>query len=309
MNKSIILAAALAVSAGVANAQIKPNSVWYDGDSKITCKSVSGNTINCDLDLWGEDSEKFTLTKTAENKFSVKGSAEYSSFERKKLAEYRVVDGNKLLIFKDSKGNILETFEYSDDVDMWEPYILKGYNYILNGEYVDESGTKYSIDGDEFVMGSKVMNFSLDPEQYYLMEMSDDNYYWWKVSTTGINIYRSVDGEYGREPGALWHKLKNVSPNGRWEFLTSDIVPGNAMWRFNSELIRLMRNEIYARHGYVFNSADLKTYFGKQPWYKPLNNNAAVKLSAIETLNVEILKGNIVAREGTDDEEIEEGLK
>ena len=99
MNKSIIFAAALAVSAGVANAQITPNSVWYDGDSKITCKSVSGNTINCDLDLWGEDSEKFTLTKTADNKFSVKGSAEYSSFERKKLAEYRVVDGNKLLIF------------------------------------------------------------------------------------------------------------------------------------------------------------------------------------------------------------------
>jgi hypothetical protein len=69
-----------------------------------------------------------------------------------------------------------------------------------------------------------------------------------------------------------------------------------------------MRNEIYARHGYVFNSADLKKYFGSQSWYKPINNNAAVKLSNIEALNVDILKSNeTAAREGTDDEEIEEG--
>lgn len=309
MNKSIILAAALAVSVGVANAQISPNSVWYDGDMKLLCVSASGNTFTCNMDYWGEEPEEITLTKTAENKFSLKGSADVRLFANTKSVEYRVVDGHKLLIFKDSKGNVLESFERGADNDMWEPYILNAYNYILDGEYVDEQGTKYTISGDEFVMGGKKMNFSLDLEQYYLMEMSDDNYYWWRVSTTGINIYRTKDGEYGREPGALWHKLKNVSPNGRWGFLATEIVPGNTMWRFNSELIRLMRNEIYARHGYVFNSADLKNYFGKQPWYKPLNNNAAVKLSAIETLNVELLKGNIVAREGTDDEEIEEGLK
>ena len=304
MQKSIILAAAIAVSVGVANAQITPNSEWYNGDSKITCSSVSGNTIKCQYEYWGEESESITLTKTANNVFSVQGE----SFARIKTAEYRVVDGHKLLLFKDSKGNIFNTFERSDD-DMWEPQILKCYHYIIDGEYVDEKGIKYTINGDEFVMGGKKLNFSIQPDTYYLMEMSDNNSYWWKVSTTGINIYRVSDGEYGPVPGALWHKLKNVSPNGRWAFLSKEIVPETTMWRFHSPLIRIMRNEIYARHGYVFNSADLKDYFGKQPWYKPLNNNAAVKLSAIETLNVEILKGNIAAREGTDDEEIEEGLK
>ncbi|GEM_PF-4733352 len=33
--------------------------------------------------------------------------------------------------------------------------------------------------------------------------------------------------------------------------------------------IRLMRNEIYARHGYVFNDKSLNVYFHKQSWYKP----------------------------------------
>jgi len=33
--------------------------------------------------------------------------------------------------------------------------------------------------------------------------------------------------------------------------------------------LRLLRNEIYARHGRQFKSADLRKYFSKQPWYKP----------------------------------------
>ena len=36
------------------------------------------------------------------------------------------------------------------------------------------------------------------------------------------------------------------------------------MWRYPSGMVRIIRNEIYARHGYVFNSADLKEYFSKQ---------------------------------------------
>ena len=32
---------------------------------------------------------------------------------------------------------------------------------------------------------------------------------------------------------------------------------------------RLLRNELYARHGYVFNSQDLKDYFGSKSWYRP----------------------------------------
>jgi hypothetical protein len=34
------------------------------------------------------------------------------------------------------------------------------------------------------------------------------------------------------------------------------------------EELRLLRNEIYARHGYVFKSQDLNEYFEKQSWYK-----------------------------------------
>jgi len=309
MKRILYLLTAILLTAGVANAQIDKGSIWYSDFYKIVCSSVSGNSFKFDLGSWGDEDDHFTLTKTGNNAYSIKSNEEYSVFEKITTVEYRVVEGTKLLLFKDAKGNIIYHFERTDD-EMWEPQILRGYHAILNGTYVDAKGTKYTINDGEFTTGGKTLHFSIDPEMYQFLDMEDGKLYWWVVTTTGINIYKTIEGEYGPEMDALWLKLKNVSPNGRWAFLSTEIVNNNTMWRFPSGLIRLMRNEIYARHGYVFSSADLKAYFSKQPWYKPLNNNAAVKLNAIETLNIDLLKANeTVAREGTDDEEIEEGLE
>lgn len=56
------------------------------------------------------------------------------------------------------------------------------------------------------------------------------------------------------------------------------------------EELALLRNEIFARHGYVFTSNVLQLYFNNQNWYNPKNNNSAIKLSKIETDNVNLLK-------------------
>lgn len=53
--------------------------------------------------------------------------------------------------------------------------------------------------------------------------------------------------------------------------------------------LRLLKNEIYARNGYVFSNKEFKEYFNKLSWYKPLKNNKSIKLSDIETKNIEII--------------------
>ena len=60
--------------------------------------------------------------------------------------------------------------------------------------------------------------------------------------------------------------------------------------RFSKPQLRLMRNEILARHGWRFQSKDLQDHFGSQPWYKPVANNNSIKLNIIETTNVQLLK-------------------
>ena len=50
-----------------------------------------------------------------------------------------------------------------------------------------------------------------------------------------------------------------------------------------------MRNEMYARHGYVFKSPGLQAYFTAQPWYKPIEGVGEAQLSELEKLNARIL--------------------
>ncbi len=48
--------------------------------------------------------------------------------------------------------------------------------------------------------------------------------------------------------------------------LIDDFIVGE---EFTKEELRLLRNTIYAQHGYVFNNVDLKKYFNQFAWYMP----------------------------------------
>ena len=60
--------------------------------------------------------------------------------------------------------------------------------------------------------------------------------------------------------------------------------------RFSKPQLRLMRNEILARHGWKFQAKDLQDHFGSQPWYKPAASNNGIKLNIIEMTNIQLLK-------------------
>ena len=54
--------------------------------------------------------------------------------------------------------------------------------------------------------------------------------------------------------------------------------------------LRLMRNEIYARHGYAFKMKDMRAYFDNQDWYMPLHTDIRNMLTEVEKKNVELIK-------------------
>ncbi|HEX6042973.1 MAG TPA: YARHG domain-containing protein [Pyrinomonadaceae bacterium] len=53
--------------------------------------------------------------------------------------------------------------------------------------------------------------------------------------------------------------------------------------------LRLLRNEIYARHGRMFRAEWLQQYFYQQPWYTPDENFKDESVSGIDKLNVETI--------------------
>jgi hypothetical protein len=60
---------------------------------------------------------------------------------------------------------------------------------------------------------------------------------------------------------------------------------GNSNWR-----LTLMRNEIYARHGRIFASEDIQSYFSQQSWYAQDSGFSETRLSETERKNAVIIR-------------------
>lgn len=93
-------------------------------------------------------------------------------------------------------------------------------------------------------------------------------------------------------PQAAW--------GGRWPWTSERLIRPTELGPLSLGELELMRNEIYARHGWIFRRPDLRNYFESQPWYRPKSDNAyysnrqvEAELSPIERRNIQI----IVSRE------------
>ena len=94
-------------------------------------------------------------------------------------------------------------------------------------------------------------------------------------------------------PDDLKHHInfeREVEQEPVGELLSNWLMNTTYLGRFSKDELRLMRNEVLARHGWKFQSKDLQEYFGKQPWYKPGKDNNAIKLHVIEQLNIQLIK-------------------
>lgn len=78
---------------------------------------------------------------------------------------------------------------------------------------------------------------------------------------------------------------------GRWPFTSTGIVQRPQLRYVQSEVLALMRNEVLARHGYIFADADVQKHFEAQPWYRRNSegNNDHVHLSKNELWNINVI--------------------
>ncbi len=53
--------------------------------------------------------------------------------------------------------------------------------------------------------------------------------------------------------------------------------------------IFILRNSIYARHGYSFKKQPLRVFFDEQDWYIPISNDVKSELTPLEKQNITLL--------------------
>ena len=133
------------------------------------------------------------------------------------------------------------------------------------------------------------------------LTLSDGRILCYKFTADGLDIYHGVshieheDFEWFSKGDLLCHlnktNLDNAVP-GRWPKASTTLLTRGYLEPYPTEVLRLIRNEIYARHGHRFSDKELTQFYHSGGlWYGSalLKAQNPLALTEIEKLNVELI--------------------
>lgn len=100
------------------------------------------------------------------------------------------------------------------------------------------------------------------------------------------------DFSYSAEAGNI-QGFRQKNKDGYLEFKKNpsvDLLSTIDVENLTKPELAILRNLIFARHGYTFASASFRNYFEREPWYIPLKKDIRADLTELEKKNAEKLK-------------------
>ncbi len=314
MKKFLLPILCLAAAFGLQAQSIPNDSEWFSGTAQYTATRLANGNIQMYMMNEGEEIEfvlkpvsgksgQYTYVDWAEEKHSVKLIQRDGITV---LADYNAANHLEMVCVKTT-----ERFDRN---------LLSRFFTVLSGKYSYSKpggGTGHIVIGkDSFSVDGVASSFEVPTLNDYPMDILRIQDGPWKglwhfvMTASGLNAYRTEIDEYGMSEDVDEKPVVLVwddPTRGRWDFLSQDFV---CLLPYTRQTLRIMRNAIMAKHGYVFKSEELKLLFEFEPWYSPAPDNASVKLSLIEEMNVALIQGEEAK---SDDEryvrEEEPGLK
>lgn len=200
--------------------------------------------------------------------------------------------------------------------------IHHSFNFPRSGDMDVHATYNYKLATGENWAGGKIkdltVNIDMGPNQYFFVNDAFGETAEWSIIGTGKvtdespSFEEEIPSKFVRIlSGQLQIKATNLLPErgldfGTFsEYLFTNYIGGyyseealileeddNYKEDFTKADLRILRNTVYAQHGYVFNSADLQKHFNQFAWYMP-NPNIKMEdiiLSKKEVKFVERLK-------------------
>jgi hypothetical protein len=88
----------------------------------------------------------------------------------------------------------------------------------------------------------------------------------------------------------LWSQdLLNRTVHGGDINPLNNLITIEQLINFTRSDLRILRNTIYAKYGYIFNSIDLQNHFSRFSWYNGILTNADNLLTAIDKENIDLI--------------------
>ncbi len=309
MTKTLTMGAllCLALLPTSALSQIKAGSEWTDGVASYIVEKNGGHLAFKGSTCY-EGGYVFDLMPLSNGRFKIIDSEgyDYTTFGRQAkigdIVSIEQVEGVPLLVGYNAHNEVIGVIQPLEG----DLYTLVEHDMhdLLAGDYISDKGKRwtFSLERTVFMPGMKAA-CAYTIEKAYDTPSNvitvNGKSYWLELSTTGINIYNVVSTmpdalPEGLDKGSLIARLRRVeSPfgTGRWAFTSRRLVNAGMMSMYDKNMLRIIRNEIFARYGLRFKNDDLKRYFSAQAWYHPTCDAVnEITLTPIEQMNVKIIR-------------------
>ena len=285
-------------------------STWTNGYEFFSAGKYNDSLIVLSGGNLHEGGYGFTLKVLSNNEYVIIGNSPEDDYdpsvgEKGDIAKVLTIDKYKVLAIYDSKDNIQEVL--SELNGGFENLVIRNkINYELSGKYRDENGKQYifypnKLKADGF---SNQQDYKFEYEYDFPIEVltfNNESFYY-ENSAGGLIIYKAQKDEYDdwEKSNKLMTLTKtecinhtnNKDLKGKYPFVSTDIMINDILGNFDNKELRIMRNEIFARYGYKFKTAEMKAYFESQDWYSGLYDDVNDKLTDLEKLNVQLIKSH-----------------
>ncbi|MBP5498372.1 MAG: YARHG domain-containing protein [Muribaculaceae bacterium] len=300
-----VLCIAVCVRAGISE-----SGFWYDGSLCYTAKATQNGSVLMNAMAEGEELEFLLVPEVgSEETYKVTDGPHdcLNLFQNVSVVKHCQDSGWDVLCFYDAGNHLVCVMSKETQWDSQVLNVAKWKNQIM-GVYcsakdelplrINWDNIVIDTDSTELVASYKVETFNglvtrhitIAPIEGATNRLEGT---WEIVPTLDGIVLRSVsfDGESG------WWKHEGTDiavsyaneESDRFAYTATTLLNDRQFRGMSLYALRIMRNSIYARHGYSFSSPDLQEYFAGKPWYKPAASNDEVHLSFIEKLNAELI--------------------
>jgi hypothetical protein len=295
----------LALVGLTANAQgIKSGSEWNIGNLVYEAKVNIDKTITFTAMAEGEELVfRLTPNYSKKNEFvlteelNADGTNPFSNTPRAKYIEQQ---GWRLLCLYDLKGNLHNVLDGSF-MGEGEKVAMGKWMQQIMGKYIDMYGDTLEIGHEVIYEGgvarAEFKNILFNGTVTGVISISGltDLEGMWEVvqALDGLRLFEVEQDEYGMfKRKGLIKTLTWLNTEPRFGYANRILLNDKQFRKMKKSTLRVMRNSILAKHGYMFSSRDLVDYFGDQPWFspRPSNDDVPDELSLVERLNIELIK-------------------
>jgi hypothetical protein len=128
------------------------------------------------------------------------------------------------------------------------------------------------------------------PETAWLQQYFDERYWYRPADQYDPKGLSVVERKNLQLIDTIQRQQRRVALSpGDMELFENKLISDQMLRGLSLHELRLLRNEIYARHGRIFKTVWIQQYFGGQPWYDPKEDFKDEEISGSDKTNIETI--------------------